>query len=177
MTAALQADFQVDVQVDDEFVERVDDHSIVLAVTETLRHQNLATAQLTVVITNDAQVQSLNAQFRQIDAPTDVLSFSNQEDTSSADPQLILPPDLLASTADYLGDIVIAYPYAARQAARQQNPLAAELRLLAIHGTLHLLGYDHATAAEEAAMWAIQDAVLLALSDPPMAQRKLDDCV
>jgi probable rRNA maturation factor len=64
----------------------------------------------------------------------------------------------------YLGDIIIALPYTQRQAERIGKPLRDELRLLAIHGTLHLLGYDHAAPDEEAAMWAKQDAILASLS-------------
>ena len=75
----------------------------------------------------------------------------------------------------YLGDIVIAYPYAARQAVRFGNSTAAEVRLLTVHGVLHLLGYDHATPAEEAAMWAIQEQVLAAFGDAALARRAYDD--
>ncbi len=60
----------------------------------------------------------------------------------------------------YLGDIVIAYPYAAAQAAQHGRVIADELNLLAVHGTLHLLGYDHAEAEEKDIMWARQDAIL-----------------
>jgi probable rRNA maturation factor len=64
----------------------------------------------------------------------------------------------------YLGDIVIACPYAARQAAALDRTLREELRLLVVHGVLHLLGYDHASAEEEAAMWARQRAILARLA-------------
>ena len=74
------------------------------------------------------------------------------------------PADTRSSTRRlidaYLGDILIALPFTRRQAAELNRPLAAELRLLTVHGVLHLLGYDHAEEAEEAAMWAKQDAIL-----------------
>ena len=63
----------------------------------------------------------------------------------------------------YLGDIIIALPYAARQAAAAGHAAEAELQLLAVHGTLHLLGYDHASPEEKAAMWSAQTAVLTQL--------------
>jgi probable rRNA maturation factor len=83
----------------------------------------------------------------------------------------LLPPELAAEMDRHLGDVVIAYPYAERQAQRFGNSLAAELRLLAIHGTLHLLGYDHATSDEEEAMWAEQEAILAPLGEANLARR------
>ena len=67
--------------------------------------------------------------------------------------------------AAYLGDIVIALPFTRRQAAALNRPLIDELRLLAVHGVLHLLGYDHAEPEEEAVMWAKQDAILAGLAE------------
>ena len=122
------------------------------------------------MVTSDEAVQQLNRDYRGVDAPTDVLSFAAQE-SSDEEPELVLPPEVAAELAAYLGDIVIAYPYAARQAARFGNSVAAELRLLTVHGVLHLLGYDHATPAEEAAMWAIQEQVLAAFGDAALARR------
>lgn len=84
-----------------------------------------------------------------------MLSFSAQETLPDA-AAFVSAPEL----AHYLGDVIIAYPYAAAQAVAFDRPAADELALLAVHGTLHLLGYDHATPAEEEAMWARQAAVL-----------------
>jgi len=60
----------------------------------------------------------------------------------------------------YLGDVIVSLPRAREQAAEHGHSTMQELRLLVVHGVLHLLGYDHATPAEEAAMWARQDAIL-----------------
>jgi probable rRNA maturation factor len=65
--------------------------------------------------------------------------------------------------ANYLGDIIISLPYAARQAAAAGHKTESELQLLAVHGTLHLLGYDHAIPEEKAAMWDAQTAALTQL--------------
>jgi probable rRNA maturation factor len=111
-----------------------------------------AEASLTIVVTNDDAVQALNRQYRGVDAPTDVLSFP-------AD----MPPIELGDEPLYLGDLVLAYPYAAAQAGREGHDLMDSLSLLVAHGTLHLLGYDHDTAANRAAMWAAQDRALAAL--------------
>ena len=115
---------------------------------------------VTLVVTNDEQVRALNAQYRGVDATTDVLSFP-------ADP---LPDDLRQAMAEagdedapYLGDLVVAYPYTAQHAQSAGHALDDELILLAIHGTLHLLGFDHDSAERQAAMWETQNEALVAL--------------
>ena len=108
-----------------------------------------------MVVTEDARVRQFNREYRGLDEPTDVLSFSAQETLPDA-AAFVSAPEL----AHYLGDVVIAYPYAAAQAPTFGRFVADELALLAVHGTLHLLGYDHATPVEEEAMWARQAAIL-----------------
>ena len=130
--------------------------------------------EVALVITDDEAVQALNRDYRGIDAPTDVLSFAAQED-AAGEPDLDLPADLAAEIDRHLGDVIIAYPYAAHQAERFGNSVGAELRLLAIHGTLHLLGYDHATPEEEDAMWAEQEAILFPLGEASMARRNYEE--
>ncbi len=99
----------------------------------------------------------------------------SEEEDGDDDDDDALPVDLPAELADelnsYLGDIIIAYPYAARQAAEYQNSVAAELRLLAVHGVLHLLGYDHESAEEEESMWALQRQILTHFGDADLATR------
>ena len=83
-----------------------------------------ARGAVTVAIVPDSQVRALNRRYRRKDAPTDVLSFP-------------------AGEPGHLGDVVIGYGVARRQAAEAGHPMATELRVLALHGLLHLLGYDH----------------------------------
>ena len=106
-------------------------------------------SSLTIALSDDTAVAALNRQYRDIDAPTDVLSF---------------PMDGLPG---YLGDLVIAYPYAKAQAEREGHALGDSLALLVVHGTLHLLGYDHGAPEQRAAMWAAQEAALIALGIAP----------
>ena len=120
-----------------------------------LDQEAVADAGLTIVITDDAAVAALNRQYRGVDAPTDVLSFPADNPMVDEDDE---PP--------YLGDLIIAYPYAQAQAAREGHDLADSLALLVAHGTLHLLGYDHDTAAHRAEMWAAQDTALTTLRIP-----------
>ncbi len=83
-----------------------------------------ARGTMTVAIVSDARVRALNRKFRKKDKATDVLSFPSEE-------------------PNYLGDVVISSGVAARQARAAGHSLATELRVLALHGLLHLLGYDH----------------------------------
>lgn len=107
---------------------------------------------LTIVIAHDDQMRELNRKHRQLDAPTDVLSF----------PAAPLPDDL-ADGRNYLGDIVIAYPYAAAYAEQRRVHLDDVLCLLVVHAALHLLGYDHDSAAARRRMWAAQADALRSL--------------
>ena len=105
---------------------------------------------LTIVISTDAHLKELNSQYLGVDAPTDVLSFPVGE----VDPE---------SESLYLGDILISYPQSLAQAEAAGHPVQAELQLLVVHGTLHLLGYDHAEEDEKALMWKAQDEILAKL--------------
>jgi probable rRNA maturation factor len=105
-------------------------------------------ADLTIVLTNNAQLQQLNMQFLGLDTPTDVLSFPAGE----VDPDTDRP---------YLGDVLISVERAQAQALT--HPLEDELRLLVVHGVLHLLGHDHAEETKKELMWRIQREVLHSL--------------
>lgn len=119
------------------------------AVEATLRHQDApANATLSILFTDDAQLQTLNNSYRGINKPTDVLSFPAPE----------MPADLPLDP--YLGDIAISVPTAERQAHDGGHSLQDELQLLSVHGTLHLLGYDHEEEDEQDAMWQVQNALL-----------------
>ena len=166
----------IDIQIDEPFESLVDAADLQAVVLATLRRhpEELGEeAAVTLYITGDAEVQALNRTYRGVDAPTDVLSFGAHE--GEDDPVLNLPPELAAELDRHLGDIVISFPYAERQAQQFGNSTAAELRLLAIHGTLHLLGYDHAAPDEEAAMWAEQEAILTPYGDAAIARRNYPD--
>lgn len=87
--------------------------------------------QVSVLLTTDARLRRLNRQFRGINKPTDVLSFPAGE-----------APDGAARVA---GDLAISVPAARRQAVEHGHALAAEIKILILHGLLHLAGYDHET--------------------------------
>lgn len=116
---------------------------------------------LAVLLTDDASIRRLNAQWRHIDKPTNVLSFP--------------PASHQAGPVTPLGDIAIAYETAAREATDEGKPLANHLAHLAVHGFLHLLGHDHDTAAAAEQMEALERAILarLGVPDPYLAHDTL----
>lgn len=116
------------------------------AALAVLAHQSVD-GDLSIVLTDDAQLHELNRDYLGIDAPTDVLSFS----ASETDPE---------TARRYLGDILISVPRADEQARAAGHALEAETQLLVVHGTLHLLGFDHAEDADKARMWKAQSEVL-----------------
>jgi len=119
------------------------------------RTLNLPEATVTVVtLTGDEHLREYNRRYRGLDEPTDVLAFAAREQPT--DQRFQAPP----GTEDWLGDIVISLPRARRQAQQAGHPINDEVRLLAVHGLLHLLGYDHAEPAEEATMTAITNRLL-----------------
>ena len=121
------------------------------------RHARPPQAALSLVVTDDAEIQALNRDFRGVDRPTGVLSFP-------ADPVPL--PEGEGEDADYLGDLIVSLPYIQRQAAADGHDWRDELILNVVHGTLHLLGYDHDTPQNQARMWAVQAEALDALGVP-----------
>ena len=106
---------------------------------------------VSVLLATEEKVAALNAYFRGVPRATDVLSFSAEV----PDPEMKLL---------HLGDIIISLPRAARQAAARNAGLEHEVILLAVHGTLHLLGHDHARAAGKKRMWRAQKRILKELT-------------
>jgi probable rRNA maturation factor len=122
-----------------------------------------ATIEISIRLTDDAEVRTLNAQYRDKDKPTNVLSFP------------MIQPDLLDTVTTnsddgevLLGDIVLAHGVCAREAGERGISLADHATHLIVHGTLHLLGYDHLGEGEAEAMEAIETDALasLGLADP-----------
>lgn len=121
------------------------------AAQQAMAHQSApADADLTIVLTDDAQLHQLNQDYLGVNAPTDVLSFPSEQ----IDPE---------TGSRYLGDILVSVPRAGLQAAAAGHPIEAEMQLLVVHGVLHLLGYDHGEADEKARMWQAQAEILAEL--------------
>ena len=113
--------------------------------------------EINVRVTNDRGIHEINLEMRQVDAPTDVLSFPLIDWDSDEE----LPDDGSSFFPLALGDIVISLEKAHAQAIEYDQSLIREVSFLTIHSTLHLLGYDHETSPEdEKEMFGIQDIVI-----------------
>lgn len=112
---------------------------------------------LSIYVATDEYVQSLNHQYRGVNATTDVLTFP-------AEP---MPEQFKGEEAPYAGDIILAYQHILEQAAQSNHIPTDEFGLLVIHGLLHLAGYDHDSPERQKVMWEKQ-AELLALFNIPI---------
>ncbi len=136
------------ITVQDNFRELIADQILKSAAEAVLLECGLPDSpSLLIRITDDEELNTLNLKYRGIDKTTDVLSF----------PADFEDPDL---ESRYVGDVVIAFPRAEEQAQKRGHFVEAELQLLVVHGTLHLLGYDHGDKTEKNEMWSIQSRIL-----------------
>jgi len=134
----------------------LDPADVIEDATRALRILDLNEAELSIVLCDDAFIHPLNMNYRGMDKPTDVLSFAMREGEAAfeEDPTL--------------GDVVISIETAQRQADTRGHSLARELRVLLVHGILHLLGYDHEEDDEAEEMEA-EERRLLSLLDEDAA--------
>ena len=130
------------VLVDDRQSEAVDLDPLLAVARETMTGEGVADAELSLSFVTEAEIADLHERYMGESGPTDVLSFSLDEDDRDEEGVRIL------------GDVVIAPAVAARN--NPEDP-AAELRLLVVHGILHLLGHDHMDVVRREEMWTRQE--------------------
>jgi probable rRNA maturation factor len=150
---------EVDIQIDDRFADRADAALIEQAVAAVLASEGISgPIEVSVLVAGDTELHALNRDYRGVDAPTDVLSFADEDEApGAAGPAFVRPP----GEPRYLGDIAISYDRVAAQAGEYGHSPARELAYLATHGVLHLLGYDHERGPEDAAaMRAREEATM-----------------
>jgi len=171
------AQFTILCDIGEAFQAQLNEAEIIRAVQAALLTEELGgqPIELSVAVSDDDEVQELNRTYRGIDKTTDVLSFAaedeaawdrgqgsgvggrdeanNQQLTSGT---FVLPPEMLQTR--YLGDIIISYPQAERQAADFGNSPPREAQELVIHGVFHLLGYDHEIEADREVMRVKEEA-------------------
>jgi probable rRNA maturation factor len=145
--------FTVDVIIDESYQQDLQGLDIQHAAEATLQEFLRKSCAICITITGDDQLRELNRDYLNNDQTTDVLSFGE------------ITPDFVSPTGDlaFLGDIVISYPQAQRQAEAGGHAVGQEVILLAVHGILHLLGHDHGDDEERHAMWQIQDRITQSL--------------
>jgi probable rRNA maturation factor len=136
--------------------------AVAAALAEAVSGRWLAEAEVSLLLSDDATVRRLNADWRGHDRPTNVLSF----------PALgLVPgawPDRPPAMPPFLGDIVLALETVRREADGEGKPLPTHLSHLVVHGTLHLLGYDHEREADAVVMEGLERRILagLGVADP-----------
>ncbi|MGA9172876.1 MAG: rRNA maturation RNase YbeY [Thermoactinomyces sp.] len=147
----LRLELGIELEVTAEEKEAIS--SIEKALQAAAAFEKLPPVEVAVTIVDNEKIHRLNQEYRGIDRPTDVLSFPLWE----PDEDWVIDEE---EEAVMLGDIVISLPKAKEQAAEYGHTLERELGFLAVHGFLHLLGYDHETEQEEKEMFTRQEEIL-----------------
>lgn len=138
----------ITITVNKPFVGLIDKKEVINTIQTVIREMSIkANKSVNVVFGDDTLLQQLNRDYLGHDNPTDVLSFEATE----------LDP---ATGETNLGDVIISYPTAEKQAVLAGHPVRSEILLLLVHGLLHLAGFDHDSPAAKKEMWQKQGALL-----------------
>jgi len=144
--------YDLNIDADDAVEAGVDVSALAALIERVLREDAVEDgAGISVVLSDDVLLHELNLRHREVDAPTDVLSFPADEGEETP---------AVEGEPRYLGDIVVSVERVERQASEAGLTGAEELAHVVVHGVLHLLGYDHEEPEEEAAMKAREESVL-----------------
>ena len=141
-------------------------HRAIAAAAE-MGDADIGEAELAVMLTDDAGIRTLNSNWRGIDKPTNVLSFPALQPTGASGPD---------DAPRMLGDIAIAYETTRKEADDEQKPFDHHLSHLAVHGFLHLIGYDHEKDDDAEAMESLEQEILaqLGIPDPYVGRERMD---
>jgi probable rRNA maturation factor len=144
----------VDIMIESPLWQAQPDSAAVIRRALDVASAELSTdaAELAIVLTDDSSMRALNRQWRDIDKPTNVLSFPAPRSANGASPAL--------------GDIVIAYETSLKEADREEMPFSHHLAHLAVHGFLHLMGYDHEGDGEATVMEDLERSILAQIGVP-----------
>ncbi len=152
--------YQIDVEVNSSSTKIPSVENIELWIRAALQSDELNQAEVSVYVVDEAESQELNAQYRGKDKPTNVLSF---------------PADIPDEIGiPLLGDLVVCAPVVEREALEQGKSLEAHWAHMLIHGTLHLLGYDHIDDDEADVMEALETRLITQLNFPAPYAEMLD---
>jgi probable rRNA maturation factor len=157
-----KAALKIDILVESDLWKEVGEVKSIVrrAVAQAAAIQSTTGAEIAIVLADDSTIRLLNRDWRGIDAATNVLSFPTKDGGGAAQ--------------RLIGDIVLAYETIAREARSEHKPFAHHLCHLAVHGYLHLLGYDHERNDDAEAMEQAERDILrrLAIPDPYRRQAK-----
>jgi probable rRNA maturation factor len=147
---------ELGIQIDEPFRQYIKQGWLEQVIQKTLAMEGVSSKiELGLVITNDETVRGLNREYRGADMPTDVLAFALAEGYGNHVP-FITPPDGLV----HLGEVILSYPRAVKQAEEYGHSVEQEVALLVIHGVLHLLGYEDEVPEREMEMKALEGEIL-----------------
>jgi probable rRNA maturation factor len=153
MAEAARRSFSISILVEAPFRGRLDSRALRRLAARVLRAEGvLPPAEVDLVVADDETLRELNRRYRSLDEPTDVLSFGHDPSADS----FVTPPDGVRR----LGEVILSYPTAERQAREAGRSVQEEAAHLVVHGLLHLLSYDHADPEDERRMRAREEALL-----------------
>jgi probable rRNA maturation factor len=121
----------------------------------TVERLDIRNAFITIIVTDDAYIRNINREFRGLNEPTDVISFSNREN----------PFPEIDPSQEEIGDIYISLERAERQSHEYRETLLDEVKRLIIHGILHLIGYDHERSDEDEELMLQKEDELIGFID------------
>ena len=150
----LNEPFEFDLQIENAEASANAVCAVKTAVCAVIEAENASGRHPCIVLTDDQTIHAYNRDYRNVDRPTDVLSFPADEGD-----ELTAPPD------GFLGDVIISVDTAKRQAAELGHSVEREIAFLTVHGMLHLLGYDHIDPDDEAVMTARQREIITVIEN------------
>ncbi len=151
----------LDIEIENEQAEPIEQATLDLLTRclQTAAEVEEVNGEVAITLVDNARIHELNREFRGVDRPTDVISFAMNEQ-GEGEMEIYLDEAEADEFPNMLGDIVISIPKAKEQAEEYGHSFERELGFLAVHGFLHLLGYDHKSEAEEKEMFGLQEAIL-----------------
>ncbi|HEX3045839.1 MAG TPA: rRNA maturation RNase YbeY [Bacillota bacterium] len=149
--AILVNNIQENIPVKEEWIHLIED-----VLQSGLDAHQKSQTEVSVVLVDNQYIRELNSEYRGLDQPTDVLSFAMEEEATEGGD--VLPQD----APELLGDIFISMERAVEQAKEYNHSLIREMNYLAVHGLLHLLGFDHQTSEDTEKMRAEEEKILAA---------------
>ena len=144
-------DVAIKIEPDTLNVEHELEEEIIRAAEVVGKLYGVENSELSITLTDDERIHGLNKKFRDVDRPTDVLSFAFRESDE---------PEVLTTQVEILGDIIISLERAKFQAETYGHSYLREVIFLTVHGLLHLLGYDHIEESDRLEMEREQDFVM-----------------
>ena len=157
---------EINILIEDEFKGRITRKQLIDIAKKVLTSENTGdNIEMGILITTQEKIKELNRIYRHINEPTDVLSFfmvpEKEQSPVTLKEIFITPPD----NVRHLGEVIISYPQAKIQAVQQKHTVKDEIITLLVHGTLHLLGYDHEAVPDRNRMKIRETAILKTIQE------------